>query len=276
MFAIFFVVVSGVGGSNACPDIGVPFYVYPDYWKAEDSLWVKVVSDLPLRAGQDRVLVVNPGDGVGAAPNAEYQYGITQLQAAGALVLGYISTQYGDRPTPEVLDEVWKYLQWYGEIDGVFLDEVGSGLDGLDYYSSLVMFITRLMPGSDVWLNHGTYPDEEYMNIQPYNHNSSVTLVTFEGPYTPDPAIPLDQQPLAYVNAIAPEWALNHHQDWRFSHIVFDVPSDELQNAFNLSAGMNAGRVYFTDDGLVIDANPYNSLPAYFEEMVNVCDSLGG
>lgn len=242
---------TAVAQSGTCQDIGVPAYIYPSQ---PTSAWNTAISDAPLPTGRVRELTMNPDSGPGTAVNSDYVAAVNAVHAAGKnfLVYGYVHTSYGTRPLADVEAEVAEYNSWYG-VDGIFLDEAATDASYVStYYQPLATYITTLMPGSDVELNPGAYPDQSYMNIS-VSSPSNLIVNAFEGSYAD------------YVTATIPSWAASY-PDYRFSHLVYSTSAADLPNALALASSRNVGWVYVTDAGL---PNPYNVLPSYWSSLVS-------
>ena len=108
---------------------------------------------------------MNPASGPGSVANSDYQYAVTQLQAAGGTVIGYVPTGYGFRSIADVMADVQSYIDWYS-VDGIFLDEMGNSAGSLDYvalYGQIKALATSLgidlhvvgNPGESVYPGRG-------------------------------------------------------------------------------------------------------------------------
>ncbi len=180
------------------------------------------------------------GTGAGTGPVAHFQSIVKQERAAGVTILGYSSTGYGLRPASQVEADVQHYKAWYGVTD-MFLDEVRGIGSQLPYYRKLAHYIYGANPGSSIWINPGTYPDQGYMSV-------SNVVMAFEGPYA------------AYHNIDVPSWAFEYNPD-RFANTVYATAGSQVTSALNLSRTRNAGYVYVTDG---TGGNPYSALPSYW------------
>jgi hypothetical protein len=69
-------------------------------------------------------VVVNPASGPGKAADANYTKAIDRLRGAGCVVLGYVTTSYGKRPSADVRADVDTWLRLYPKAQGVFFDEM--------------------------------------------------------------------------------------------------------------------------------------------------------
>jgi hypothetical protein len=178
--------------------------------------------------------------GAGSAPEPGFLAVVKRAQAAGIRVLGYASTDYGQRPAAAVEADVRHYRAWYGVTD-TFLDVAATGAAQLGYYRALVSVIRAVDPGATVWLNPGGYPDQGYMSI------ASVVMV-FEGSYA------------SYRDLHVPSWA-SHYPAAKFAHTIYATPASDLASAVSLSRTRGAGYLYVTDRS---GANPYSGLPGYW------------
>ncbi|GGY99531.1 spherulation-specific family 4 protein [Streptomyces poonensis] len=174
----------------------VPLYVHP----AEDpDAWQR------LLAAVDRTyaVVVNPASGPGREPDAAFVAAARALRAAGARLLGYVDTGYGERPAGEVAADVVRHRDWYGT-DGCFLDRTPAGADRLAGCRRLVRRVRRL-GAAPVVLNPGVHPAPGYTRL-------ADLVVTFEGHWS------------TYVAAYhRPEWTERHTPE-RFCHLIYGVP----------------------------------------------------
>jgi len=227
---------SGGGGGNltsACMGISIPAYFYPG------PLWDQAIADAPATS----IMIMNPSNGPGTSLNSDYVAAVSDAQAAGVMVLGYVYTLYGTRDIATVKADIDSYMNWYA-VDGIFLDEVSNDVPELAFYQELDNYI-KSKPGTLNMINPGTIPDEQYMN-------AADIIVVFEGPYS------------NYVGATFDPW-IDNYPAYRFQHLVYDTPVASFENAWNIAKGENVGYIYITDDAA---PNPWNSLPSYWNTEV--------
>jgi len=173
----------------------VPYYEHPSVRPAE---WEAILAAAPRLYG----VVLNPANGPGDRPDPAFAEIAARLRAADVRVLGYADTAYARRPVTAVVRDLVRHHDWYGA-DGVFLDQVTTGPDGLDHYRRLA---------SAAWgagcrtlaLNHGTPPHPSYARI-------ADVLVTFEGTWD------------TYRTQRPQPW---HAPGTSLCHLVYGVPPD--------------------------------------------------
>lgn len=237
------------------PKILLPLYIYPNWYEPEEYVWSKVVSaadQVPI------VAIVNPNNGPdGNPPNRDYKRGLEDLRKSDITILGYVYTQYGDRPKAEVIQDIILYARYY-DLDGIFLDESASSVKQINYYQDIYDYIKQETHFNQVIINPGTSTDEAYLN-QP----ATDTAVVFEN--YPQPW--QEYQPQShYSNYPAKHFA-------SLIHSVAD--SATMRKYIDLAMERNMGYVYVTDDSPDNeDRDPWNSLPSYWEEEVDYIKSL--
>jgi hypothetical protein len=106
------------------PGIMIPLYLYPAN-PYSDPTMQGLLSLIRQYRSIPTVVIVNPSNGPGAVWDGNYAAAIRLLKAAGAKVVGYVSTDYATRAKEEVLADVvaWQKLYVSDPVDGIFLDE---------------------------------------------------------------------------------------------------------------------------------------------------------
>ncbi len=222
----------GITGSGRCQKAFVPAYF-------DEGTWSQATDTKPAPSA----MILNPATGLGAgsAPNPAFQSAVKQARAAGTAILGYSSTDSGQRPIAQIEADVRNYKAWY-RVTGIFLDSVNGVTSELPYYEQLSSYIHRVIPGSSVWLNPGIYPDQQYMSV------GNVVMV-FEGTYA------------QYRDIQVPSWA-HDFPATRFANTIYGASStSQADSAISLSRSRNAGYVYVTN---LAGSNPYDALPSYW------------
>jgi len=221
--------------SGGCQDTYVPSMFYAS------SDWAQAIDTKPA----PRVMLLNVDNGPGSAPAPHFQGVVRQAQAAGITVLGYSSTDYGQRPVGRVETEVRQYRAWYG-VNGILLDLTQGTPGELSYYRELTGYIRATVPHAVVWLNPGDYPDPRFMSM------ANVVMV-FEGSYA------------QYVADQVPGWVGRYRPD-QFVNVVYATPASDLASAIRLSRARRAGYLFVTD--LPGSPNPYDAMPSYWPREV--------
>lgn len=105
--------------------IMIPYYFYPNN-PYSDATVAQLLGLIRQYRGQVPVIVIiNAGNGPGVVTDGNYTAFIRVLQAAGAKVAGYVSTDYGARAESAVQADVDLWLTLYPnpKIDTIFYDE---------------------------------------------------------------------------------------------------------------------------------------------------------
>jgi hypothetical protein len=221
-----------VPGLNTGPTTaGIPAYFHPAI-AADD--WATLAQAHPAV----RAVVLNVADGPGITIDMALFDAAARAREAGVPVLGYVDTDYADRPIASIEAELRRYRSWYGT-SGFFLDQAATDPAHLDFYQRLSRLARAA--GDTIVLNPGAHPDPAYLEL-------ADAIVTFEGPWS------------AYERSFVPEWVWQWSAE-RFWHLVYDAPEAALGPALALAAQRNAGTVYITDGA---GTNPWHGLPSYF------------
>ncbi len=136
----------------------VPLYSYPTTYRDDHQRLAQ------LRTQKEIMVIINPDNGPGNSKDVEFENLIISYKNAGMKVLGYVFTSYTSRNQSNVKADIEKYLQFYPQIDGFFLDEVSNKPEDINYYSQLYQYIKthgRFL----VVINPGTKVPQEYYNV---------------------------------------------------------------------------------------------------------------
>lgn len=206
----------------------IPLYLYPAPGAWDDIARAKTVYPaVPI------IAVVNPANGPGNGPDPNYQKGIDLLKQVGITVVGYVSTDYARRDINLVVGDANKYKAFYGQLDGVFFDEMAApGAEG--YYKQANWSVKDIgyrftigNPGKDV--------PQSYLGIVDI-------LVIYEGDGIPS------------LDSLS-GWHTNYDKS-NFAYIAYDVqvfPSELVT-----VSGYHTGWIYVSSDTL---NNPFDSVP---------------
>jgi len=109
-------------------------------------------------------IIVNPNSGPGnkAQPIKAYQTCVPQFKQPNVKVIGYVSTQNGNRAQADVTADVNTYARWGAAYvpDGIFFDEVSGKAKQLSLYTTYASLAKQSFSGGNgfVTLNPGTMP----------------------------------------------------------------------------------------------------------------------
>jgi Spherulation-specific family 4 len=227
---------SAAATAASCQRAFVPAYPW------SSAFWTRAIDSKPAPG----VMILNvTGMGAGNAPVPHFQALVRKAHAAGVSVLGYSSTEYGQRPAAAVEADARHYKAWY-KVNGMFLDLTANARSGLAYYRALASHIRAAIPGSVIWLNVGAYPARGYMSV-------GNVVVAFEGSYA------------SYRGLAVPAWTA-HYKAARFADVIYATPRSDLASAVSLARHRRTGHLYVTN--LPGSPDPYSALPGYWTREV--------
>lgn len=218
----------------------VPVYFYP----AGDGLeaWERLI-----RAAESVSLtaIVNPASGPGESRDFRYVQITERAARAGVRLIGYVETDYGERPLAEVQDEVDRWRAWYPSIHGIFFDEQAEKADNLGYYRRLSTYVRERIDQGVVVANPGTRCAEAYFAAGIADAICIVDRGTAE--YAP------------------PDWA-HRYAPKRFAALIHSQTEiEDLSRFVGSLTDKHLGMVYVTDDG---PPNSWDRLPTYWDGLV--------
>ncbi len=256
-------------GSCARLELLVPAYANPC---CDDgpAMWADL--ETAAAAGTVKInVILNPASGPGTGPEIDPNYvnvgpvgPLLDVRAAGAVIYGYVSTSFADRPIGDAKADVDRYYTtayWRGagiQVDGIFFDEMSSDLPDVGYYQELRDYVKAKDANARVIANPGqpgtqdTSGGSSGFTVMDYATAADV-LVTFEGTAS--------DYELAYT---PPSWA-NALPASHFAHLIHEA-TGVLYLALDLARTRKVGMVYVTDD--VFTLNPWDTLPSYFADEV--------
>ncbi len=217
----------------------LPLYIYPTIF---ESNW-----DMAINAGSNKIdfIIANVYNGPGTAPEASWTSMIGNVVQSGIKVYGYVSTNYGLRSATLVDQDIKKWIDFYPQITGIFLDETASDAGKLPYYAARYSYIKGQNSNLTVVINPGTNTDEGYMATSDVN-------VLFESSYS------------SWQSKQMPTWVYNYPKE-RFYAIIYDVPTEQaMKDAVALAKQRNFGKIFITNA-----PTPSDPLPPYFLSELN-------
>lgn len=212
--------------------------IVPAYW-APDDQWNKIIADAPTVG----MIIFNPQSGPGAATDPAYTMAIAKAQAAGIIVLGYVSTQYGARAQADIEADVNGYYSLYTP-SGIYFAE-GPMENDCDSMQAEYSQLTSLARSHD---------SKAYVAI---GTRFCPTYITFS-----DLLVEFAETWSTYQNFTPPSWMPGNSAS-RFIHFVSEVPPDQAAHALSMAIGFGAGWIYATDGTL---PNPWGALPSYYDQ----------
>jgi spherulation-specific family 4 protein len=193
--------------------------------------------------------VLDTADGPAARADLRCQVAGERLQRAGTAVLGRLEMLGGHRPFSDLVMAAHRYLDWYG-VDGFYLAGCPVGPEQLDETRRAASTLRALCEGDGYLVaGHGTHPDPAYARC-------ADQLVTFAGHWT------------EYRWLQAPQWTADHPPE-RFCHLVHGLPALHLEEALRVARWLGAGTIAFTDRTARGGADPWETLPGYWDAFVS-------
>ncbi|WP_053004696.1 spherulation-specific family 4 protein [Kocuria sp. SM24M-10] len=214
----------------------VPAYFYP---VDGPNPWAQLCAS---PAGS--TVIANPNSGPGDSFLPEYAEVIDDCRASGHDVIGYVGTDYTERPLAQVKAEIDRYSDFYG-VEGIFLDEMSSEGDPATkaYYAELRDYIKDKGADRTVVVNPG------WADATTAWHAEVADIV-----------VAFENTAAAYHRWTAPEWTLRAPAG-KIGHLVHTTSGAEAARVHELSVQRNAGNVYVTDD---VMTNPWDTLSSYW------------
>jgi hypothetical protein len=231
-------------------EILVPLYSYPTKRDNSDNLiWQRVI-DIKSKYPTTKITaIVNQSNGEFREKDSNYFEGIKRLVDADIKVIGYVYTNYGERPAEDVTDDIESWSNIYKEsgLSGIFFDETSTDSSSLDYYTQLSNEAKNR--GLEfIVLNPGTTTNQSYIDS-----NISNIIVSCEYTYNR-----LKDNPPSTYNTPT--------KDTKLSLLVYRMDENGVDELISFAREHRFTYIYFTEDGF--DGNPWDSLSQYFEEEV--------
>jgi hypothetical protein len=220
----------------------VPAYFYPVEQGLEDwNRLIKASHQVSITA------IVNPASGPGKEVDPNYIKVFELAAKEPVTLIGYVTTSYCKRPIEDVKADVDRWLKFYPNIVGIFFDEQASGAEFVEYQATLYKYVRVDKKRQLVITNPGTVCAEGFLSKP-----ATDSVCLFEGPQ------PLDPKGL-------PVWSKNY-KPMQIVALSYKVKTlDSMRECIHNAVGNNVGYFYVTD---AEGANPWNRLPAYWDEEV--------
>ena len=246
----------GFGGLRAAADeppplkILVPAYFYPS--REGLAAWKELLAsanETPI------VAIVNPGSGPGRRVDANYEQVMRLAKSSKATLIGYVTLSYAKRPAAEVKAEIDTWVKFYPGIGGIFFDEQPSAAEHAAFAGECFAHAAEKIERALIVSNPGTRCAREYAELRQ------------------KPVIVLYERGTGLDKYEPPAWTSEFAAD-RFSVLLYGVKSkDEMREAYRDAAAKRIGYFYVTD---AEGRNPWNRLPAYWQEEVKAAREASG
>ncbi|MBU1667896.1 spherulation-specific family 4 protein [bacterium] len=231
-------------------NILIPLYSYPNWYDSENYVWQKMLDMQSKYPNAQIVAIVNPNNGEFRDKNSDYTKGIQDLIAANIKVVGYVYTQYANRATQNVVEDIDAWSRFYKEegVSGIFFDEVSTSSNDLAHYTNLSSE-ARARGLEFVILNPGITTDQAYIDSGIAN-----VVVSYENPNRG-----LLENPPATYNTPTKSTEL--------SLLIYEMEDDTVDDLIAFAREHTFSYIYFTEDGF--DGNPWDSVSVYFEDQIS-------
>lgn len=194
----------------------LPLYFY------DTAKWKKVST-----VSNDEIIIINPSNGPGDEIDENYKNFLKTL--SDKVPIGYVFSNYSKRSLEDIKKDIDKWLLFYPQIRGFFIDEVSE--DNFNYYKQIFDYI-KSKGNYLVVLNPGTIVDDNYFDI-------SDIVVVYED----------NKKEFAkYCDKFPQKSAL----------IVFNANKDDMKKLVEAKCRY----IFITDE----EFNNYSDLPSYFDE----------
>ena len=227
----------------------IPLYSYPN-WYDNEYVWQGLIDTKKANPDAEIVAIVNPNNGHFREKNSDYAKGIQDLIKADIKVVGYVYTQYGNRATQEVIDDIQAWEEFYKAegVSGIFFDETSTDANLLSHYTNLSNQ-ARNRGLEYIILNPGITTDQRYVDS-----GIADLIVSYENP---NEAL-LSTPPATYNTPSA---------STELSLLIYEMGDDNVDELISFAREHQFSYIYFTEDGT--DGNPWDSISQYFEAEVS-------
>ena len=220
--------------------MAVPAYFAPG------PQWQRMIAAAPTVG----MVIINPASGPGASADPGYTQVIAQARAVGIIVLGYVSTSYGQRAQADVIADINKYFDLYS-LSGIYLAEGPMEADCMPLEAQYRAVADAAHARNAQYLAIGTHYCPTYISF-------SDLMVEFAMSWSD------------YQSYVVPAWMPSGSPE-RFCHFISDVPPDQAGAAISRAIANGAGWVFATDQ---IEPNPWAQLPVYFDAELQAIRTL--
>lgn len=222
----------------------VPAYFYP----VPGSPWSRLNAMASAHPGRIHA-IGNPASGPGGAIDPNYSATFNAFRASGGKLLGYVDSNYGQRPLGAVRADIVKWFAFY-PLDGIFVDQMDNVPGGHErYYAWIHGFVKRHLPQAIVVANPGVSTTPSYLQL------GATTIAS---------ALCIHENSTNFLQWSADPWVASFPRE-RFYALPYAVGASGWHACVDHAFAENVGWFFTTNDVL---PNPWDTLPPYFETMV--------
>lgn len=223
----------------------VPAYFYPGGLGLKE--WEKLIATT-TNENVSVWAIVNPASGPGVKVDPNYKKILKRAVKAGIRLLGYVHTNYGDRPFAEVKKDLEQWHLLYPEIDGIFVDTMSNKVAKVDFYQKFYQEINKVFVNPVVVGNPGTLVPESYVKMP-----TADVICLFE-----------NAQDTIQNKIKTPPWASKYpQQEW--SALIYKTDEAKMDSLAADLLKEKIRYVYITDEYQVNKVlNPWTRLPSYW------------
>ena len=232
----------------------IPMYVYPsDIYN--NTIYNNLISfarehkDIPI------IAILNPSNGPGGVIDNNYRVAIKRLYSANIYPVGYVYTNYANRPIADVKADIDAWKTIYPEIKGIFFDEMTyeDNPTYVNYYKELSDYIysknIKFSIGNSKVPCAGSY------------YNTFDIIINWENSMYPTEAQAKEDWAGGSSEYSILKRGLLVHSQSSFDSITFTMIAKYY------------GWVYITNDTL---PNPWDTVSIYLKDMSNYLGGSGG
>jgi Spherulation-specific family 4 len=227
----------------------VPAYFYPS------GPGLKAWQHLIVAASKIKIVAIaNPSSGPGEQRNPDYYRIIQSASDKGIKVVGYVSTKYGNRSLAEIEKDIDRWVEYYPQVAGFFIDQQSSSADEVEFYLKIRDHARLKTKNVLVINNPGTMCDENYFA----RSVADVTCIFagFEG---------LDQ--------LKPPLSLKRYSPSRFAALAYQIPDAKaMRQAIKDAIVKRIGYLYISNSPK--GDNPWAELPVYWDDEVEAISQI--
>ena len=221
----------------------------PAYFDPPGTYWQRLEAQSNKMPGRIYA-IANPNSGPGSSYKASYASAIATMHADSGKVIGYVWTNYGAVPAATVKSQIDQWYAFYPALDGIFFDGQSNVAGQEPYYQQLYNYVKGKDSASLVVGNPGANTIESYL---------------FYGGQRVTDVICIFETNVGFDSWTPPSWTGKYSRD-NFYIIAYNTPIGSVMSRVQRAVSSNVGWTYVTDATL---PNPYDVLPAYFEDYCN-------